>query len=152
MEYISREDLKLKNGEKLVYVPMAADIVHPGHINILKKARELGTVMVGLFTDDAIRAYKPEPYMDYEKRAAVISEIKGVAFVVPQLSKDYQPNLKRFHPDFMVHGTDWRTGPLAGVRQQAIALMAQWGGQVVEPEYTQGVSSTELKRRAKGEE
>ena len=104
MEYKGREDLKLKKGEKLVYVPMAADIVHPGHINILKKARELGTVMVGLFTDDAIRGYKPEPYMNYEKREAVISEIKGVIFVVPQLSKDYKPNLRKFHPEYMVHG------------------------------------------------
>ncbi len=149
MEYLSREDLNLKEGEKLVYVPMAADIVHPGHINILKKARELGTVMVGLFTDDAIRSYKPEPYMDYGMREKVISEIKGVAFVVPQVSKDYKPNLRKFHPDYMVHGTDWRNGPLADVRREAIALMAEWGGEVVEPEYTQGVSSTELKKKAK---
>ena len=149
MEYASREDLHLQDGEKLVYVPMAADIVHPGHINILKKARALGTVMVGLFTDEAIRSYKPEPYMNYEKRAAVISEIKGVVFVVPQLSRDYQPNLMKFHPEYMVHGTDWRNGPLAEVRRQAIELMAQWGGKVVEPEYTQGVSSTELKKKAK---
>ena len=128
---------------------MAADIVHPGHINILKKARELGTVMVGLFTDEAIRSYKPEPYMNYEKREAVISEIKGVCFVVPQLSKDYKPNLRKFHPEYMVHGTDWRKGPLAEVRKQAIDLMAEWGGEVIEPEYTPGVSSTELKKKAK---
>lgn len=149
MEYSCREDLGLKEGEKLVYVPMAADIIHPGHINILRKARELGVVMVGLFTDDAIRSYKPEPYMDYEKREIVLSEIVGVRFIVPQISKDYTPNLKKFHPDYFVHGTDWREGPLAQVRQQAIELIAQWGGKVVEPEYTQGVSSTEFKRKVK---
>ena len=49
----------------------------------------------------------------------------------------------------MVHGTDWRTGPLAQVRQKAIDLMAEWGGEVIEPEYTQGVSSTEFKRKVK---
>ena len=151
-EYTCREDLGLKEGEKLVYVPMAADIVHPGHINILKTDRELGRVMVGLFTDDAIRSYKPEPYMDYEKREIVLSEIKGVDFVVPQVSKDYKPNLRKFHPEYFVHGTDWRKGPLAEVRQQAIDLIAEWGGEVVEPEYTQGVSSTELKKKAKGQE
>lgn len=150
MEYTCREDLCLKEGEKLVYVPMAADIVHPGHINILKTASQLGTVIVGLFTDEAIRSYKPEPYMDYAKREIVISQIKGVAYVVPQLSKDYKPNLRKFHPDYMVHGTDWRRGPLAEVRRQAIELMAEWGGEVVEPEYTQGVSSSELKVKAKG--
>lgn len=152
MEYSCKEDLNLKENEKLVYVPMAADIIHPGHINILRKARELGKVMVGLFTDDAIRSYKPEPYMDYETRKIVISEIVGVSFVVPQDTKDYQPNLKLFHPEYLVHGTDWRTGPLAEVRRQAIELMAQWDGEVVEPEYTQGVSSSELKKKAKGQE
>ena len=151
MEYICRDDLDLKKGEKLVYVPMAADIIHPGHINILKKAQELGKVMVGLFTDEAIRSYKPEPYMNYEMREKVISEIKGVSFVVPQISKDYKPNLIKFKPEYMVHGTDWRNGPLADVRQEAITLMAEWGGEVVEPEYTQGISSTELKNKARNQ-
>ena len=44
----------MEQKKKLVYVPMAVDIVHPGHINIIKKAEELGEVMVGLFTDEAI--------------------------------------------------------------------------------------------------
>lgn len=149
MEYKDRDELKLKKGEKLVYVPMSADIIHPGHINILRKARELGRVMVGLFTDEAIKTYKPDPYMNYEMREIVVSEIKGVDFVVPQVSKDYKPNLIKFHPDYMIHGTDWRSGPLAKVRQEAIDLMATWGGVVVEPEYTQGVSSSELKQKAK---
>jgi len=134
---------------KLVYVPMAADIVHPGHINILKKAAKLGRVMVGLFSDEAIRSYKPEPYMNFEQRKAVIENIKGVTYVVKQETKDYSDNLKRFQPDIMVHGTDWRKGPLAEVRQKAIDLLATWGGEVVEPEYTQGVSSTEFKAKVK---
>lgn len=149
MKYSCREDLGLKEGEKLVYVPMAADIVHPGHINILKTARELGTVMVGLFTDDAIRSYKPEPYMDYAMREIVISEVKGVRFVVPQVSKDYKPNLRRFRPDYFVHGTDWREGPLAEERRKAIDLIGEWGGKVVEPEYTSGISSSVLKKKVK---
>lgn len=89
--------------------------------------------------------------MDYDQRECVLSEIKGVSFVVPQVSKDYSPNLRKFHPDYMVHRTDWREGPLAEVRQKAIDLMAEWGGEVREPEYTQGVSSLELKKKAKGQ-
>lgn len=149
MECTSREDLGLKEGKKLVYVPMAADIIHPGHINILKIAASLGYVMVGLFSDNAIRTYKPEPYMKYEQRKTVLESIKYVDMVICQETKDYADNLRRFHPDYMVHGTDWRTGPLAEVRQSAIDLMAQWGGEVVEPEYTQGVSSSQLKAKAK---
>lgn len=133
----------------LVYVPMAADIVHPGHINILKIAAQYGDVMVGLFTDEAIRSYKPAPYMNYEQRKVVVESIRYVAQVVPQISRDYTPNLRKYQPAYMVHGKDWREGPLAEVRQLAIETMAEWGGQVIEPDYTQGISSSELKKKAK---
>ena len=135
--------------QKLVYVPMAADIIHPGHIHILRTASSLGRVVVGLFSDEAIRSYKPEPYMCYEQRKTVVESIQGVALVVEQSSKDYEQNLRKFKPDYMVHGTDWREGPLAAVRQKAFDIMAEWGGEIVEPEYTQGISSTELKKKAK---
>ena len=134
---------------KLVYVPMSADIIHPGHINILKTAASLGRVMVGLFSDEAIRTYKPEPYMSYGQRKIVVENLKYVDVVVRQETKDYSDNLRRFRPDIMVHGTDWRTGPLAEVRQKAIDLLAEWGGEVVEPEYTQGVSSSQFKEKVK---
>lgn len=136
--------------KKLVYVPMAADIVHPGHINIIQTAAELGEVMVGLFTDEAIASYKKTPVMNYEQREIVIGNIKGVSRVVPQLTKDYESNLRKYKPDYMVHGTDWREGPLAEVREKAIQVMAEWGGCVVEPEYTKGVSSSSIKGRMTG--
>lgn len=133
--------------EELVYVPMAADIVHPGHINIIRIAARYGRVMVGLFTDEAIASYKRVPYMTYEQRKAVIENIKGVSEVVPQLTRDYADNLKKYKPRYMVHGTDWREGPLADVRAKAIALMAEWGGEIVEPEYTRGVSSSMIQQK-----
>ncbi|MCR5701956.1 MAG: adenylyltransferase/cytidyltransferase family protein [Lachnospiraceae bacterium] len=132
--------------KKTVYVPMAVDIVHPGHINIIKKAAELGEVTVGLFTNEAIASYKAEPYMDYEMRKIVIENVKGVEHVIPQETRDYEPNLRKLKPDYMVHGTDWREGPLADVRAKAISIMAEWGGKIVEPEYTKGVSSSSIKK------
>lgn len=87
--------------------------------------------------------------MSYEQRKTVVEQIKGVDLVVEQKTKDYEENLRKFKPDYMVHGTDWREGPLAAVRQKAFDIMAEWGGTIVEPEYTQGVSSTELKKKAK---
>lgn len=133
--------------DKLVYVPMAVDILHPGHINILKIAAEYGEVMVGLFTDEAIASYKRVPYMSYEQRKIVVENIKGVSRVVPQTSRDYEENLRQYKPDYMVHGTDWREGPLADVRQKAISTLAEWGGEIVEPEYTQGVSSSLIQKK-----
>ncbi len=128
---------------------MAADIVHPGHINIIKAASEYGEVIVGLFTDEAIASYKRVPYMPYEQRKIVIENIKGVSQVIPQYTRDYEDNLRMLKPDYMVHGTDWREGPLADVRAKAIATMAEWGGEVVEPEYTKGVSSTMIQKAIK---
>ncbi len=131
----------------LVYVPMSADIVHPGHINILKIAAQYGEVMVGLFTDEAIASYKRVPYMPYDQRKIVIENIKNVSQVVPQLTRDYEENLRKYKPRYMVHGTDWREGPLADVRAKAIGILAEWGGEIIEPEYTQGVSSSMIQQK-----
>lgn len=130
--------------KELVYVPMAVDILHPGHINIIKEAAKYGKVIVGLFSDEAIKSYKRVPYMNYEMRKIIIENIKGVDEVICQEIKDYSPNLIKLKPKYMVHGTDWREGPLADVRQKAIDLMASWSGEVIEPEYTKGVSSSQL--------
>lgn len=130
--------------KELVYVPMAVDILHPGHINIIKEAAKYGKVIVGLFSDEAIKSYKRVPYMNYEMRKIIIENVKGVDEIICQEIKDYSPNLIKLKPKYMVHGTDWREGPLADVRQKAIELMASWGGEVIEPEYTKGVSSSQL--------
>ena len=132
---------RLKNSDLTVYVPMSADIIHPGHINILKTAARYGRVIVGLFSDEAISSYKPKPYMNYEQRKIVLESIKYVDKIVPQKTKDYDENIRNLKPDFMVHGKDWREGPLSDVRAKAIATMSEWGGQVIEPDYTKGVSS-----------
>ena len=137
------------NGQKWAYVPMVADYLHPGHLNIIKCAAELGDVMVGLYTDKAVVSYKRLPFMSYEQRKAVVESIKGVTSVVPQDEKEYEPNLRKYKPDYMVHGTDWREGPLKKAREQAIAIMSEWGGEVVEPEYTKGISSTDIHAKAK---
>lgn len=138
---------RVLQSELTVYVPMVADILHPGHINILRTASRYGRVVVGLFTDEAVASYKRQPYMSYEQRKAVVEHIQGVAKVIPQKTRDYEDNLRALQPDFMVHGKDWREGPLAEVRNKAIRIMAEWGGQVIEPDYTQGVSSTAIQEK-----
>lgn len=149
-EFVFTDELvkrRIENSDFTVYVPMVCDIVHPGHINIIKTAAQYGKVVVGLFTDDAIASYKRVPYMTYEQRKVVVESIKGVAEVIPQTSRDYDENLRKIKPDFMVHGKDWREGPLSDVRKKAIETMLEWQGQVIEPDYTQGVSSTEIQKK-----
>lgn len=134
---------------KTVYVGMSADLVHPGHLNILKKAQELGSVTVGLLTDEAIASYKRVPFMEFNQRREVIENIKGVDRVIPQTTLDYVPNLEALKPDYVVHGDDWQTGVQKQTRQRVIDTLAQWGGELVEVPYTKGISSTQLNRAMK---
>ena len=101
---------------KIVYVGMSADLVHPGHINIIKEATKLGEVTVGLLTDEAIASYKRLPFLTYEQRKTVIEQIKGVHTVVPQFTLDYSSNLREIKPDYVVHGDDWGSGVQGGTR------------------------------------
>lgn len=134
---------------KSVYVGMSADLIHPGHINIIKRATELGEVTVGLLTDKAIASYKRVPFMAWEQRAEVVENLKGVVRVVPQHTLDYVPNLRTYRPDFVVHGDDWQSGVQAKTRQAVIDALAEWGGTLVEVPYTKGVSSTQLNKALK---
>jgi len=133
-----------KTRTKLAYVGMSADLIHPGHLNIIKEARKLGDVMVGLLTDSAIAGYKRLPCLTYEQRKAVVENIVGVKKVVPQHTLDYVPNLKKYRPDYVVHGDDWKTGVQKHTRERVLQVLRQWGGKLVEPKYTSGISSTML--------
>ena len=95
---------------KIVYIGMSADLIHPGHLNIIDVGRKLGAITIGLLTDEAISAYKRLPYMSYEQRKKVIENIKGIENVIPQTNLDYEQNLRLLQPDFVVHGNDWKKG------------------------------------------
>lgn len=133
-----------ENDNKVVYLPMAVDLIHHGHINILNEGRKLGKVIVGLLTDEAIANYKRVPLSTYEQRKQVIENIIGVHSVIPQETDDYVPIIEKLKPDYFVHGSDWKTGVQSEKRRRVIETMKKWGGQVVEPIYTEGISSTKL--------
>jgi len=132
-----------------VYIGMSADLVHPGHLNVIRKAAELGEVTVGLLTDQAIASYKRLPYMDFAQRREVVENLKGVHRVVPQETLDYIPNLLKYRPDYVVHGDDWREGVQRRVRENVISTLAEWGGELVEVPYTHGISSTQFNKALK---
>jgi len=134
---------------KKVYVGMSADLIHPGHLNVLKLASELGKVTVGVLTDSAIASYKRLPYMNYEQRSEIVSNLRTVYEVIPQSTLDYTENLKSLKPDYVVHGDDWKDGVQQKTRQNVIDTIAEWGGELVEVPYTQGISSTALNKAVK---
>ncbi len=128
---------------------MSADMIHPGHLNIINEAAKLGRVTVGVLTDAAIASYKRLPYLTYEQRAQIVASIKGVDEVIPQTTLDYVPNLRQLKPDFVVHGDDWKEGVQKQTRQRIIEAMAEWGGKVIDIPYTKGISSTAMNQRLK---
>ena len=130
--------------KSVVYVGMSADLIHPGHMNILKEASKYGNVIVGLLTDKAIASYKRLPALTYDQRKEIISNIKHVFTVIPQHTLDYTENLKAYKPDYVVHGDDWKQGVQKEVRQKVINTLSKWGGELVEIPYTKGISSTQL--------
>ncbi len=129
-----------------VYMAMNGDIIHHGHINVVKEAAKLGDLTVGLLTDEAIAEYQRAPHLSFDQRKVLVENLKGVAQVVPQLSQDYKDNLEKLRPDFVVHGDDWKTSIQKGIRDRVVACLAQWGGKLVEVPYTKDASSRQLEQ------
>ncbi|MDA3956733.1 phosphoenolpyruvate mutase [Oceanispirochaeta sp.] len=127
---------------KQVYVALVADFIHPGHLNIIEKARELGEITIGLYTDEAIATFSRLPVLEYEHRRIIAENLKGVVSVVPQKAMSYRQNLDTLKPDYVVHGDDWLIGAESCFREEVLDLLSTWGGKLVELPYSQGFSST----------
>ena len=128
----------MKNKKK-VYVGLAQDILHEGHINVLNKASELGDVTVGLMTDEAIASYKNIPHVDYENRKLLLKNFKQIKKIIPQDSLDYSKNLNLVKPDYVVHGDDWREGIQKKTRAKVIKTLKKWSGKLVEIKYKKDI-------------
>jgi phosphoenolpyruvate phosphomutase / 2-hydroxyethylphosphonate cytidylyltransferase len=136
--------MKKKN---VVYVGLSADILHEGHINILKVANKFGNVTVGLLTDKAIASYKKIPHLSYRQREIVLKNIKFVKKVIPQETLDYSENLNLIRPNYVVHGNDWKSGIQKETRAKVVKEIKKWGGKLIEPTYTKNISSTLIKKK-----
>ena len=138
-----------ENKEKIVYIGITGDIIHPGIINIIQKGSCYGRVIVGLLTDSAIVSHKRLPSLTYEQRKNVIENIKGVSEVIPQKEWSYIPNLKALKPNYIIHGDDWKTNYLQKIRSEVFELMKEIGGEVIEIPYTKGIDSFKLLQNTK---
>ena len=130
---------------KIVYLGMIGDIMHPGLINIINEGAKYGDVMIGLFTDKAIATHKRLPYLNYEQRKNVIENIRGVSCIVPQDEWSYVPNLLKYKPDYIIHGDDWQYSSQKYIREEVFKVMESLGGEVIEIPYTKGISASGLK-------
>lgn len=129
---------------KTVYLAMSVDLIHPGHINIIQKAANLGSLTVGVLSDSAIASYKKLPYMTLDQRKCIIENIKGVSRVIIQDTVSYEKNIRNLKPDYVVHGDDWREGVLKDTRKELLNILNEIGGELIEFSYTKGISSNIL--------
>ena len=129
---------------KMVFTSMEADVLHPGNLNIIEKSRELGTLVIGLFTDQAIANFKRVPILNYNERASILKNIRGVEKIIPLDSIDFSNHLMEIKPDIVVHGDDWKTGVTKTVRENVIRILKEYGGELVEIPYTKGISTTNI--------
>ena len=130
---------------KIAYVPLAVDILHTGHLNIINTAKKYGKVVVGLLSDSAISEYKDLPTLDYEERYKIIKSLKNVEKIIKQNTWDYSEILENLKPDFFVHGDDWKKGIQKKTRESVIKFLKKNKGQLVEVAYTKNISSSSIK-------
>lgn len=122
-----------------VYVGLSADFLHHGHVRLIDAASAYGDVTVGLLTETALDGHKRIPLLNYEQRKELILGLKGVKSVVPQDNWDYSFNIKRYKPDFFVHGDDWNQSSLLEVRRNCISALDEYGGKLIEVTHTPGL-------------
>lgn len=134
------------NRTPTVYMCFSTDMIHSGHIAIIKKAATLGRLIVGVLSDRAVASYKRFPLMPLKERITLMSNINGVSEVVEQAELSYAENLRLLKPDYVVHGDDWREGFQRPIRDEVVAVLGEYGGQLVEYPYSKNESYEELER------
>ena len=132
---------------KKVYVSLIADLIHAGHINILKEAAKLGEVTVGLLTLKACGELNDIPYLDFDKRKEVLENLSMVSNVVAQDTASYKTNLEDLKPDFVVHGDDWINSYQKKYRNEVIELLEQWDGKLIEVSYSNDINEMQIKEQ-----
>lgn len=137
--------------ERIVYMGFSTDIIHSGHIAILKKAARMGKVVVGILSDSAVASYKRFPRVPFEERKAVIENLKDVHQVVEQKELSYKENLLMIRPTYVVHGDDWKRGVQKAIRDEVIEVLDSYGGKLIEFPYAENDQFAKIEQRMRDE-
>ena len=136
---------------RTVYLAFSTDILHSGHIALIRKAARLGKLIVGVLTDEAVITYKRYPLMPFAERKAMFESVSGVWKAVPQEKLSYADNLLKYRPDYVVHGDDWVNGIQRPIRDEVVSVLASYGGKLVEYPYAREAKYDEIEKRARME-
>ena len=143
---------KLKEIEsRTVYMCFSTDIIHGGHIAIIKKAHKLGRLIIGVLSDEAVVSYKRLPLVPASERKIMFENVAGVYKVVDQRTLSYKENLEKYKPAIVVHGDDWCTGFQKPIRDEVVSVLASYGGRLVEFPYSSDQKYEEIQARTRAE-
>ena len=132
---------------RLVYMCFSTDIIHGGHISIIKKAQKLGKLIIGVLSDEAVASYKRIPVVPASERQVMFENISGVYKVVEQKTLSYKENLEKYKPSIVVHGDDWCDGFQKDIRNEVASILASYGGKLIEYPYSKDDKYTDIENR-----
>ena len=148
---LAREDLPVRvnelrqRGLRVVFTNGCFDILHPGHLSYLQKARSLGDVLiVGINSDRSVKELKGDlrPIFDQEERCELLSGLESVNFITIFDESTPRDLIKVILPDVLVKGGDWNLEQIVG-REEVEAS----GGRVVSLPFEEGYSSSAIIQR-----
>ena len=130
-----------------VYTCFCTDIIHEGHMNIIREAAKLGDLTVGVLSDDQMISYNRFPTKTTEERIGMIRDIPGVKNVIEQKHIMYDEVVQELRPDYIVHGDNWGDSAMKAIRANIVKLLDKFGGKLVEIPYTHNESVEKLDRQ-----
>ena len=143
---------RLKEVEnRSVYMSLSTNVIHGGHISIIKKAAKLGKLTIGVLSDEVVASYKRAPIVPRSERKALVASIAGVYRVVDQDTLSYADNIRKYKPDIVVHGDNWVTGYQKPIREEVIKLLEEYGGKLVEFPYSADAKYKSIENTFSGE-
>jgi len=151
------EDLAVVSGKlkeiesRTVYMCFSTDIIHGGHIAIIKKAQKLGKLIIGVLSDEAVASYKRLPLVPAAERKKLFENVAGVYKVVDQGTLSYKTNIEGLKPSIVVHGDDWCTGFQKPIRDEVVSILASYGGKLVEFPYSSDDKYKDIEARTRSD-
>ena len=135
--------------EKTVYTCFSTDVIHAGHLNIITEAKKLGRVVVGALSDEASIRYNRFPTVSLDERVKLYQSIDDVDEVIVQNDMMYSDVIEKVHPDYVLHGDNWKEGPMSAIREHVIGMVSSYGGQVIDIPYTYNPEVERVDKRLK---
>jgi len=121
---------------KTVYTCFSTDVIHEGHLNIIKEALKYGRVVVGCLSDKASIRYNRFPTVPEKERLELYKTIENIDSVIIQNDMLYDDVIEYLHPDYIIHGDNWKTGAESAIRAHVESLLATYGGKIIDIPYT----------------